>query len=126
MACVGLGVDIVGVEKFSRVVRKRGQRLIERLFTPAERNHCERRFRRFEAYSARFAAKEAFLKALGQGLRGGIRWVDIEISNDPLGKPILRVSGKAKEVADRRGAKRCLLSLSHTTGCAVAVVVLED
>jgi holo-[acyl-carrier protein] synthase len=126
MTCVGLGVDVVGVERFARIVEKRGSRFLERLFTPAERLYCEKRVTRIEAYSARFAAKEAFLKAIGQGLRSGLRWKDVEISNDRLGKPKLNISGKAKEIADKCGAKSYLLSLSHTTECATAVVILED
>ena len=126
MTCIGLGVDIVGVEKFSRIVEKRGARFLERLFTPAERKYCEQKVSRFEDYSARFAAKEAFLKALGQGLRRGLSWKDVEIINNRLGKPMLNVSGGAKEIADRCGAKSYHLSLSHTTECAMAVVILDD
>ncbi len=126
MTCVGLGVDIVGVEEFSRIVEKRGQRLLDRLFTPAERDHCEGKQSRIESYTARFAAKEAYLKAIGQGLRGGMSWKEIEVINDELGKPKLNISGKAREIANRTGVNRLNLSLSHSDGFAIAVVFLED
>jgi holo-[acyl-carrier protein] synthase len=126
MACIGLGIDIVSVERFSRLMERRGTRLIERLFTPAERRYCSGRHLNAEAYSARFAAKEAFLKALGSGLRGGLGWKEIEVSNDDLGRPLLNVTGRAREFADSKGARTFNLSLSHAAGCAVAVVLLED
>jgi len=125
MTCIGLGVDIVGVERFSRIVEKRGQRILDRLFTPSEQLHCDRKHTRFESYSARFAAKEALLKALGRGLRDGMTWRDVEVVNDDLGRPILNLTGRVRELADRNGVKSTNLSLSHSDGFAVAVVYLE-
>ncbi len=126
MACFGLGIDIVDVEKFSRILEKRGMRLLERVFTPEERRYCDQKTSRGQSYSARFAAKEAFLKALGEGLRGGLRWRDIEVTIDHLGKPGLNLSGRARELTESRGVRRSFLSMSHAADSALAVVLLED
>jgi holo-[acyl-carrier protein] synthase len=125
MGCVGLGVDLVGVERFARIAGRRGARFLDRVFTPGERGRCDGRANRYEAYAARFAAKEAFLKAVGRGLRGGIRWTDIDVTTDGTGRPGLVVSGRAREIADELGVSTMHVSLSHADGCAVAVVLLE-
>lgn len=126
MGCVGLGVDLVGVERFARIAGRRGARFLERVFTAGERDRCEGRVNRYEAYAARFAAKEAFLKAIGRGLRGGIRWTDIDVTTDDAGRPGLVVSGRGREITDELGVKAMRVSLSHADGFAVAVVLLED
>lgn len=122
---VGTGVDIVAITRFERFVRENNLALLERLFTADERHYCSGKRRSAQHYALRFAAKEALLKALGTGLREGISWQDVEVVNDPLGKPELRLTGKAQELAERCGARRSFLSLSHDGDVAIAMVVLE-
>jgi len=122
----GVGVDIVATERFQRFIDAGNSAIMERLFTQNERSLCRSRKDTASCLAARFAAKEAFLKALGTGLRGGISWLDMEVSNDALGKPELTLYGKAEEHFQRNGLIRVHLSLSHDGGNAVAMVVLES
>lgn len=122
----GIGVDIVATGRFQRFIDAGNSAIMERLFTPDERSLCGSRKDAASCLAARFAAKEAFLKALGTGLREGISWLDLEVSNDPLGKPELTLSGKAAEQFQRNGLLRVHLSLSHDGGNAVGMVVLES
>ncbi len=121
----GIGVDIVDTGRFERFVRENNQPLLERLFTPAEFAYCAPKKQCAIHYASRFAAKEAFLKALGTGLRDGLSWHDMEVVNDHLGKPSLRLAGKAAELYGEHHLKACHLSLSHDGSAAVAMVVLE-
>lgn len=123
---VGTGVDIAEVSRIEAAIRRRGRRLLERVFTPAEIRYCESRRNKFERYAARFAAKEAAMKALGTGWRRGIRWRDIEISNLASGQPTLAFSGLAAERARKLGAQRISLSLSHAKDLVIAQVILES
>lgn len=122
----GIGVDIVATERFQRFIDADNSAIMERLFTPDERSFCRNRKDTASCLAARFAAKEAFLKALGTGLRDGISWLELEVSNDALGKPELILSGRAAERFQRNGLNRIHLSLSHDGGNAVAMVVLES
>jgi holo-[acyl-carrier protein] synthase len=122
----GIGSDIVAIERFQRFVDCGNSALIERLFTPAERSCCGHRKDMASCLAARFAAKEAFLKALGTGLRDGVSWLDMEVSNNELGKPVLALSGKAAEQFQYKGITSIHLSLSHDGGNAIAMVVLES
>ena len=122
---VGTGVDIAEISRFETFVRENNRPLLERLFTVHEQEYCSARRLAGQHYALRFAAKEAFLKALGTGLRHGINWLDMEVVNDELGKPLLRLSGQAAAQFERAGARTCHLSLSHDAGCAVAMVILE-
>jgi holo-[acyl-carrier protein] synthase len=121
----GIGTDIVAIERFQRFVDENNTALLHRIFTEQERAYCSARKSCAASYSARFAAKEAFLKALGTGLRDGISWLDIEVANDRLGKPELILSGKAIEIFLEQGLSTAFLSLAHDGGTAVAMVVLE-
>jgi holo-[acyl-carrier protein] synthase len=121
----GIGVDIAAISRFERFVREENAPLFERLFTPAEREYCAVRRRSAQHYALRFAAKEAFLKALGTGLRDGLSWQDIEVVNDALGKPELRLAGRSRELFGARNLTSIHLSLSHDGDSAVAMVVLE-
>nr|PZN69698.1 MAG: 4'-phosphopantetheinyl transferase [Bacillota bacterium] len=122
---LGTGVDIVAVERLARAVDRHGERFLRRVFTPAELAYCESgRRQRAQRLAARFAAKEAVLKALGIGLRE-VRWTDAEVCRDATGRPSLRLSGRLAEIAAARGAARIHLSLSHTREYAVAQVVIE-
>ena len=124
MIC-GVGTDIVATSRFQRFLDEGNSALLERLFSEAERSICEKRKSAASCLAARFAAKEAFLKALGTGLRDGISWLDMEVFNDPLGKPELIFSGKTAELPQVQQLTGIHLSLSHDSGHAVAMVVLE-
>lgn len=122
---VGVGIDLVEVPRVRALLTRFPQRAACRLFTPGERAACERRARPAECYAARFAAKEALLKALGVGLSGGIRWRDIEVRTDESGNPSLELSGRARQALRERGGRRVHLSFTHDGGAAAAVVVVE-
>lgn len=121
----GIGTDIVLFERFQRFIDEGNDSLLRRLFTERERAVCTARKGTAACYAARFAAKEAFLKALGSGLRDGLSWHDMEVINDDLGKPELHLSGKAEDIFNDRQLHRIFLSISHDGGYAVAMVVLE-
>lgn len=121
---IGIGIDIVAVERFAqRLPAEAG--LKEDLFTEGEIAHCEGKARSAECYAARFAAKEAFLKAVGTGWRDGLAFKQIEVYADTLGKPGLKLSGKANETALALNVRTVHLSMSHEATHAVAVVILE-
>jgi holo-[acyl-carrier protein] synthase len=122
----GIGTDIVETSRFQRFIESGNTAIIERLFTVAERSCCEKRKDTASCLAARFAAKEAFLKALGTGLRDGISWLDMAVVNDNIGKPELNLSGKAAELFHERGLMRIHLSLSHDGGNSIAMVVVES
>jgi holo-[acyl-carrier protein] synthase len=122
----GIGTDIVAIERFQRFIDAGNSALMERLFTADERSLCRSRKDAASCLAARFAAKEAFLKALGTGLRDGISWQDMEVSNNALGKPGLALSGKAAEQVQVNGLIGIHVSLSHDSGNAIAMVVLES
>ncbi len=124
---LGTGVDITEVERIRRALEnpRSGERFRSRVFTDAERAYCEGRRRRYESYAARFAAKEAVLKALGTGWSGSVGWREIEVATGPEGRPRIVLHGNARAVADRLGISSLHLSLSHTSQCAVAQVIAE-
>jgi holo-[acyl-carrier protein] synthase len=117
-----MGLDLASIERISALIEgRRGERFLERVFLPRERALCEARKDRAAAYAARFAAKEAFVKALG--VPKGISWQHIEVVRGTAGSPTLKLSGRAAEVMRRRSA-RAILTLSHDAGVAVAVVLI--
>lgn len=121
----GIGTDIVAVDRFQRFVNENNTALFNRIFTLREQALCEKRKDRASCLAVRFAAKEAFLKALGLGLRDGISWQDMEITLTDLGKPELLLTGRAQEIFAAQGLVNSFLSLSHDGGNAIAMVVLE-
>jgi holo-[acyl-carrier protein] synthase len=121
----GTGIDIADISRFERFVKEDNQSLFRRVFTPTEQEYCAAKRRSAQHYALRFAAKEAFLKALGTGLRDGISWRDMEVVNDPLGKPELRLYARAEELFRERGLRKAHLSLSHDGNYAIASVILE-
>jgi holo-[acyl-carrier protein] synthase len=123
---VGTGVDLAEVPRIRASVERYGRRFVERIFTAAEIAYVERKANRFERYAARFAAKEAGMKAIGTGWRRGVRWQDFEVANLPSGKPTLRLYGVAAEVAAGLKVRVVSLSLTHTAELAMAHVILED
>lgn len=122
---VGMGTDLAEVPRIRAAIERYGDRFTGRIYTPAEAAYAERKANRFERYAARFAAKEAGMKAIGTGWSRGIRWKDFEVKNLPSGKPTLQLHGKAREIADRLGVREITLSLTHTSAMAMAVVILE-
>jgi holo-[acyl-carrier protein] synthase len=123
---VGSGVDLCEVPRIENAIARHGQRFIERIFTEREIAYAESKANRYERYAARFAAKEAGMKALGTGWRGGIRWRDFEVANLSSGRPTLRFYGKAAEIAEKLGVRGVALSLTHTAAQALAMVILES
>ena len=122
---IGTGIDIVNIERIERAMTRWGDHFAHRVFTEREMVWCQKRSRPSECFAIRFAAKEAFLKAIGRGLRNGILWTDIEVENDSLGRPFLSLHRKAREVFESLQVERPLLTLSHDRPCAVAHVLLE-
>ena len=122
---LGTGIDIVGIDRIEQVIRRWGNLFLQRIFTEREILHCQQRQRPSECFAARFAAKEAFLKAIGWGLRNGIQWIDIEVEQDSLGRPSLSLYRKARDLLETRGIQQSFLTLSHDHLHAVAHVVLE-
>ena len=123
---VGSGVDIAEVDRIRAAAERYGARFIERVYTPLEIAYVERRRAgRYERYAARFAAKEAGMKAIGTGWRRGVRWRDFEVTNLPSGKPTLKLHGVAAQFAAMLGVKNIALSLTHTATEALAYVILE-
>jgi holo-[acyl-carrier protein] synthase len=123
---VGTGIDIAEVDRIRTSVERFGDRFVRRVYTPGEIAYVERKANRYERYAARFAAKEAGMKAIGTGWRRGVRWRDFEVANLPSGKPTLKLHGVAAEFARRLGVKSVALSLTHTRDTAMAQVILEN
>ena len=121
----GIGVDIVKVDRIEQAVERWGDRFLKRIFTAAEIERCQQRARPAQCLALRFAAKEAFAKALGLGMRQGLRWRDIEVVHDHLGKPDLLLHNQAQRLLEAVEASRTWLSLSDERESALAVVVLE-
>jgi holo-[acyl-carrier protein] synthase len=123
---VGTGIDIVEVPRVAAALERYGRRFLERIFTAEEMRYCDSKANRVERYAARFAAKEAAMKAIGTGWRHGVRWRDFEVQRAPGSRPTLAFSGKAAEFAAQLGMARAALSLSHTSAEAIAQVILES
>jgi holo-[acyl-carrier protein] synthase len=122
---VGTGIDIAEVPRIAQAIQRYGDRFLRRVFTEGEIQYCESKANRVERYAARFAAKEAAMKALGTGWNHGVRWRDVEVRREPGGRPTLAFHGKAAEFASKLGAVHVALSLSHTASEAIAQVILE-
>ena len=123
---VGTGIDIVNIDRIERLLIRWGDLFLDRVFTEKEINWCKHRARPPECFAVRFAAKEAFLKAIGWGLRNGIQWTDIEVENYPMGKPVFSFHRKAKELLKLLRIEKAFLTLSHDRPYAVAHVLLEE
>ncbi len=123
---VGTGVDIAETSRIEQALERHGERFAKRIFTAREIEYCEQFKSKAERYAARFAAKEAAFKALGTGWRNGVRWLDVEITHQPSGKPELELAGRAEEIARQLGVKRAAVSLSHSDRYVVAQVIFES
>lgn len=119
MATAGIGVDMLEIARMERVIGRRPS-FLQRVFTDEERAYCERCARPAEHYAARWAAREAVLKALGTGFSQGVRVKDVWVSNDESGRPRAVLEGAAAQVAERLGVREIALSISHTRDVAVA------
>ena len=122
---VGLGLDLVEVERLAAVIERQGERFLRRVFTDGEREYCATKSEPAVFYAARFAAKEAVAKAFGTGIGNSIGWLDIEVVRNAAGAPEVRLAGKGAAFAADRGVARILLSLTHTRVMAAASVVLQ-
>jgi holo-[acyl-carrier protein] synthase len=123
---LGTGVDISEVPRIRQSIERFGDRFLHRVFTEGEIRYCEAKASRFESYAARFAAKEAGMKALGTGWNHGVRWRDIEVVRPKGQRPTIQFHGEAATIAARLGAKNIALSLTHTADQALAHVILES
>ena len=117
----GLGIDLVEVGRIRRAHDRWGERFLRRVFTAGERAYCMRKAHPEQSLAARFAAKEAVLKAIGTGLSGGIRWTDVEVVNDRSGRPGVKLG---ERIIRRIGNRKILLTISHTRELAIAQAVL--
>ena len=124
---VGIGIDVVEIERVARSIERYGSRFLERVYTAAEIAYCQRKRRNAgESFAARFAAKEAGAKALGTGIGFGVTWRELEVGREPAGRPLLMLHGRAAEIAASLGVRRSSLSITHTRTQSTALVILED
>ncbi len=117
------GVDLVAIARIERIWRDHGEHFLTRIYTPAERDYCLDCKTPAIRLSGRFAAKEAVLKVLGTGWRGGIEWTDIETLPDPLGRPVVTLTGESARTAAERGIADILVSISHAGDYAMASAI---
>ena len=117
------GIDLVDFGRIEQMLEKYPERFLNRVFTATEQADADKQKNRVEKLAGRFAAKEAVMKLIGTGWRDGIAWTDIEVVNNPLGQPIVTISGKVKEFADQKGIEQITLSITHTANFALASAV---
>ncbi len=125
MMIYGIGVDLVKISRIQKAIETFGKRLQSKIFTEREQALCLSKPRPARYWAMRFAAKEAFSKAIGLGMRHGIRWKDIEVTSNPFGRPELILHGRADEICLNIGVKNSFLTLTDEDGYALAVVILE-
>ncbi|MGV8059345.1 MAG: holo-ACP synthase [Smithellaceae bacterium] len=124
MIC-GIGIDLVENDRLAQIIAKWGSKFLQRVFSEGEINYCAKHAQASVNYSARFAAKESFLKALGIGMGMGVKLKEIEVVHDKEGKPELVLWGEAKIQIEKRNIEKIHLSLTHTRSYATAIVLLE-
>lgn len=125
MSIIGIGIDLVEVKRIEDAVKKR-KNFLERIYTKEEiKVNPEGEFR-FQELAGRFAIKEAFFKAIKSGWRRGVTFSDVIVLNEPSGAPYIKLTGKAKEIADSLGAKSIHVSISHTDHTATGIVILTS
>ena len=122
---VGIGIDLAEVDRVREAIERHGRRFVERIYTSAEIAYVERKANRYERYAARFASKEAAMKAIGTGWKRGVRWQDFEVTNLPSGRPTLQLHGEAAKIAGELGVRHIALSITHTAQHGLAIVILE-
>ena len=121
----GIGIDLVKVIRIKAALERWGERFHNKVFTPGEVRYCMQKKNPSPNFAARFAAKEAFVKALGIGIRRGVHWRDVEVQRGPLGRPILKLNGRAAEICQKERIEGLFLSLTHDGDYSGAIVVLE-
>jgi len=121
----GIGIDLVKVKRIEEALERWGERFQNKVFTPGEVRYCLQKKTPSPNFAARFAAKEAFVKALGIGIRRGVHWKDVEVQRGSLGKPVLKINGRAVEICQKERIEGLFLSLTHDGEYSWAVVVLE-
>lgn len=122
---VGIGIDLAEVDRIRQAIERYGRRFIDRIYTAGEIAYVERKANRYERYAARFAAKEAGMKAIGTGWKRGVRWRDFEVTNLPTGQPTLKFHGVAAQFASSMGVRHVALSMTHTSKQAMAIAILD-
>jgi holo-[acyl-carrier protein] synthase len=122
---LGLGTDLIEVQRMQASIDRFGERFLDRVFTEGEIAYCLRKKQSGESFAARFAAKEAGAKALGTGISRGVSWKEIEVTREMGQRPILHFSGRAAELAQAMGVRGVQLSLTHSRELAMAVVIVE-
>ena len=120
---IGIGTDITECLRIARMIERHGELFINRVYTPEEIRYCQSRKQATQHFTGRWAAKEAVLKALGTGWRRGISWRDVEVRNEPGGKPSVALRGGAKEVAAQLGITDVLVTISHCRSHATATAI---
>jgi len=120
----GTGVDIIEISRIKSAI-ERDDKFINKIFTVNEIKYCESKAKKAQHYAARFASKEAFFKAIGTGWRNGMSWTDIDINNDSLGKPEIKLSGETLLFFNKLKLKSISLSISHSKEYAVGFVIIE-
>jgi holo-[acyl-carrier protein] synthase len=123
---LGIGSDLAEVGRIRNSMERYGDRFLHRIYTEAERAYALSKANAAERFAARFAAKEAGMKAIGTGWHRGVTWKDFEVINERSGRPTLKLSGVAQRIAEELGVKRISISLTHTAEMAFAVVILDD
>jgi len=121
----GTGIDLIEVKRIEKAITGNDS-FRKKIYSTDEIDYCEARTHKFLSYAARFAAKEAFLKALGTGWSDSIKWSEIEILNEKMGKPFIRLTGRAKEIVDQLKINNILVSITHIREYASATVILEQ
>lgn len=123
---LGVGTDLAEVARIRQSIARYGDRFLNRLYTEGEQAYSSAKANAAERYAARFAAKEAGMKAIGTGWRQGVTWKDFEVVNERSGRPTLMLRGIAREIANRMGVEQISISLTHTAEVAFAIVILEN
>jgi holo-[acyl-carrier protein] synthase len=128
MNILGIGTDITECLRIARMIERHGEQFMNRVYTDEEIRYCQNRREATQHFTGRWAAKEAVLKALGIGSRRGIAWRDIEIRNEPAGRPVVAVRGGIKDVVQRLGVAQVFVSISHcrTHATAYAIALGKD
>jgi holo-[acyl-carrier protein] synthase len=120
MNIIGIGTDIVECLRIAQMIEQHAEQFLQRVYTPHEIEYCSSRKAATQHYAGRWAAKEAVLKAMGTGWARGIRWQDIEIHNEPGGKPLIRLGGVARDICGQLGVSEMHISISHCRSHATA------
>ncbi|HON93498.1 MAG TPA: holo-ACP synthase [Sedimentisphaerales bacterium] len=123
MDLIAHGIDLVDFPRIEQMIERHGDRFLDRVFTAVEQEYAGKHKNSVEKYAGRFAAKEAILKLIGTGWRGRIAWTDIEVVNNPAGRPEVRLSGEVKQIAAKLKIRQISISITHTASFAIASAV---